>query len=65
MLDTDMSTPKGQRQANIDKRRADTEVEVKYKAWMTIGKSDVDEVLGKHFLKNTSFNLHNPPPKID
>jgi hypothetical protein len=45
MLDADLSTNHGKRQANLDKRRADAEVKAKYKLWVAAGKSDVDEVL--------------------
>lgn len=45
VLDADLSTNHGKRQANLDKRRADNEVKVKYKSWVAAGKSDVDEVL--------------------
>lgn len=45
VLDADLTTNLGRRQANIDKRRADAEVKAKYKSWIAAGKSDVDEVL--------------------
>jgi|GEM_PF-3558099 len=45
VLDADLSTNEGKRQANLDKRRADAVVKSTYKSWVAAGKSDVDEVL--------------------
>jgi len=45
VLDADLSTNAGKRQANLDKRRADAVVDARYKDWVAAGKSDVDEIL--------------------
>ncbi len=45
VLDADLSTNKGKRQANLDKRKQDLEVSAKYDAWVASGKSDVEQIL--------------------
>lgn len=57
VIDADLSTPIGQRQANLDKRRADEVVKQKYKAWIAAGKSDVNEILSTmESIKNNAIS---------
>lgn len=57
VLDADLSTNHGKRQASVDKKKADAEVKAKYNAWIARGKSDVDQVLDAlESIKNDSIS---------
>lgn len=57
VLDADLSTNFGKRQANVDKRKADAVVKARFDDWIAAGKSDVDELLGAlESLKNSAIS---------